>query len=93
MRSAVAEKYGSSFGLDRAMHDAFVRLFDPNGLVPSRGVQEIREGRQAPWRILARRLMEARQAHVPREHVKGIVAALDRWIDELYGLGRCGYAV
>lgn len=86
MRSS-GQKYGFSLALDRAMHEAFVRLTNPNGVVPSRGVQEVREHRQMPWRVLARRFYELRQARVPREQAKEIVRTLDRWVDGLYGVG------
>lgn len=90
MRRAAA-KHGFlssvALDLDRAMHEAFIRLFDPNGRVPSRGVQEIREGRRHPWRAMARRFVELRQARVPLEHTKALIAEMDRFVDGLYGVG------
>jgi len=71
--------------LDRELVSAFARLEGENGNVPSRGVQDIRERRHAPWRALARRFVEAAVAGVPKEHVLEIPEAMARWIEkELY---------
>lgn len=71
--------------LDRRMHDAFLRMVTPEGLVPSRGIQAVRQHEQAPWRILARRIEEARQAGVPKAAVKQVIRTLDHWAEELFG--------
>lgn len=70
--------------LDSRMHGAFLRLVTDEGIVASRGIQEVREHRQAPWRILARRIWEAKQAGVPKGEVKAVLDTLGAWADELW---------
>lgn len=71
--------------LDHDMQAAFAALEAVDGTVPSRGVQEIREHRQRPWRVLARRFRECREAGVPFDQAVGIVRALERWVGAIYG--------
>lgn len=73
--------------LDAGMHDAFVRLHGSDGCVPSYAFYEIRRHRQHPWRLLARRVQEARRAGAPREQVKEIAHVLERYIDQIYDEG------
>lgn len=70
--------------LDDRMRSAFVRCVGRRGTVPSRGVQEIREGRQTPWRANARRVIEMLADGVPVPDIK-IAVALEMadWIDDL----------
>lgn len=74
-------------GLDREMHSAFTVIHGEDGCVPSTAFYEIRRHRQHPWRLLARRVTEARQAGAPKEQVKGIVHVLEHYIDQLYDEG------
>lgn len=73
--------YGS---LERAMRTAFVQMHGADGTVPSESIYDIRRGRQAPWRKLAKRIAEAHDKDTPIEQVREIVRALDIYIDELY---------
>lgn len=73
--------------LDREMHGVFTGIHGDNGCVPSTAFYEIRRHRQHPWRLLARRVREARAANAPREQVKAIVHVLEQYIDKLYDEG------
>lgn len=73
--------------LDREMHSRFVQVEGANGAVPSTSIYEIRRGRQHPWRCLARRLIEMREADTPITQAKEIVRALDLFVDRIYGSG------
>lgn len=70
--------------LDRRMRDVFVRMHSLGGTVPSEAISDIRRGRQAPWRYLARRIREAARAGVPKTDVDGLVRELADYIDEVY---------
>ena len=72
--------------LDCRLHFAALRVRGANGETPSRGWQAIKETTAAPWSILARRLVEAKEAGVPREQVEAMALALREWINaDLYG--------
>lgn len=71
------------FSLDRRMHTAYVQL---PGRVVSRGIQEIREQRQHPWRNQARREIEMHADGIPLEEVLRIHDAHRQWIiEDLFG--------
>lgn len=70
--------------LDREMASAFAAIHGQDGAVPSRGIYDIREGYQHPWRTLARRIREARAKNAPKEQVIGVLRVFEVWIDELY---------
>lgn len=70
--------------LDREMQTAFVSWAGRTGTVPSEAVQKIREGLQHPWRVLARRFVEAHAAGVPLPIVLRIVRTLESWLRQLY---------
>lgn len=71
--------------LDREMRRAWVRLVRPDGQVPeTRGLRAVRDGEQHPWRVIGRRLREARAEDVGRERVKEVLAVLDEFVDRLY---------
>lgn len=72
------------FKLDTDVQAAFAAMEDAAGNVPSRGVQEIREHRQRPWRVLARRFRECRDAGVPLHRVLAVVRVLELWARDLY---------
>lgn len=70
--------------LDDRMRRRFMRCVGADGTVPSRAVQEIREGRQAPWRKSARRVIEMRDAGVPATEIKAAaVGEFAEWVDEV----------
>jgi hypothetical protein len=74
----------AEIALDERMRLAYIRCLGRRGTVPSRGVQEIRQGRQAPWRAPARRVIEMLDAGVPVPDIKLAVALeLAAWIDDL----------
>lgn len=72
--------------LDRRMHTAFAQVTGADGNVPSKGVYKVRAGEQHPWRVLSRRMKEARAAGAPREQLLAILEEMKAWIvDDLYG--------
>lgn len=73
--------------LDREMHGAFTAVRGADGCAPSRAFYEIRRHSQHPWRLIARRVREARAAGAPREQVKEITRVLEQYIDQLYDEG------
>lgn len=75
----------SEINLDRRMHTAFARVTDAKGNVPCRGVYKIRAGEQHPWRVLSRRLQEARDAGASKEQLLEILVEMERWVaDDLF---------
>ncbi|HMC55006.1 MAG TPA: hypothetical protein VKH19_07555 [Gemmatimonadaceae bacterium] len=70
--------------LDSVMHAASVRIQTPKGTTPSTGWEDIRRLRQFPWRVPARRIIEARQGLVPVERVVEWIDALRDWTLALY---------
>lgn len=75
---------GSDWELDREMKDAFVAMYGEDGSVPSEAIYDIRRGRQAPWRVLARRIREARAMGVPKEQVHAVVHVLEGYVESVY---------
>lgn len=80
-------KTARPLALDREMHGVFTTIHGVDGCVPSTAFYEIRRHRQHPWRLLARRVREARAAGAPREQVKEIAHVLGAYIDQLYEEG------
>jgi hypothetical protein len=74
----------TSYALDREMQDAFVRLTDARGVVPSLGISNARLGRQWPWRVLVRRLNEAIDAGVALERILGVLDVLSGYVRTRY---------
>ncbi len=66
--------------LDMDVQAAFAALEDSDGHVPSRGIQEIREHRQWPMRVIARRFRECRDAGVPLHQQLAVVHVLEQWV-------------
>lgn len=66
--------------LDTNMHAVF------NAIQPrtSRGIQEICDQRQWPWRVLARRFREARDGAVPMNQMLSAVYVLEMFVRDLY---------
>ncbi len=71
--------------LDEGMLHAFLRWQSRRGTVPSVGVKMIRRGRQHPWRVLSKRLLEAREAGVRVDDALRVPRLLERYVMELYG--------
>lgn len=83
-RKSMRPRTAKEIELDDRMRAAFERCRGRDGLVPSRAVQEIREGRQAPWRKNAVRVLEMVQEGVPTPDIKAaIVGEMEQWIDEV----------
>lgn len=74
----------AEFDLDRVMHDAFCALEGEDGTVPSRGIQEIRQHRQRPWRFMGRRLREAVNAGATEAQLHEVVHVLHQYVTRLY---------
>jgi hypothetical protein len=71
--------------VDDAMRRQYMAVVTPRGTVPSRAIQEIREGRQAPWRGNVRRAIEMRDGQVPRDICKAVmVVEMERAVDAVY---------
>lgn len=84
-RNTKIEVSGPEFyKLDTDVQAAFAAMEDVSGTVPSRGVQEIREHRHRPWRVLARRFRECRDAGVPLHQSIAVVYALEQWVRDIY---------
>lgn len=84
-RNQKVEVSGPEFyKLDTNVESMFIAMEDARGNVPSRGVQEIREHRHRPWRVLARRFRECRDAGVPLHQTIAVVHALEQWVRDLY---------
>lgn len=73
--------------LDICVQAAFAALEDASGHVPSRGVQEIREHRQWPMRVIARRFRECRDAGVPLQQLLNVCWTFEQWTRDLYDEG------
>jgi hypothetical protein len=81
---SIRVRTAAEIALDERIRQQFLRCLTPKGSVPSRGVQEIREGRQAPWRANARRVLEMRDSGVATEAIKAaVVQEMEKWIDEV----------
>lgn len=82
-RRRSAQRTPSELRLDDRYREAFRRLLTPDGRVPSRAVQSIRDGVQAPWRPIARRVLELMDAGITTVEIKAVaLGEMDRWIDE-----------
>lgn len=65
----------------------YMRVVTPAGAVPSRAIQEIREGRHFPWRAGVRRAIEMGEAGVPREFNEAALMAELGWLmDAIYAV-------
>jgi hypothetical protein len=75
----------AELALDKRYRERFSRLTveSPEGKAPSRAIAEISEGRQAPWRPNARRVLELMDAGFAPDAIKAVInEEMDRWIDE-----------
>lgn len=71
--------------LDQRFHFAALSVRGEKSETPSRQWQAIRETTHRPWSILARRLVEAKQAGASREVVEAFALALRDWVtNDLY---------
>lgn len=70
--------------LDREMREAFAALEARDGTVPSESIQKIREGEHWPWRVFARRIVEAHAAGVSQQNVLRTVMTMAKWVYRLY---------
>lgn len=70
----------AEFDLDRDMMGLFAALEGEDGTVPSRGIQEVREGRQRPWRYIAKRFAEALDAGVSVPAIYEITHRLNQYV-------------
>lgn len=68
--------------LDRRVQGVFARLEGADGNVPSRGVYKIRAGEQHPARVIARRLVEAKEAGTAPERIADVAREIVRWVEE-----------
>lgn len=71
--------------MERLVQEIFARARGRDGKVPSRRWYEVAEGARRPVRVLLRRMVEARQAGVPREELEQLVVGMLRYLDRKYG--------
>ena len=83
-KSAAMQFTTAEFKLENEMHTVWVALNTPSGTVPSEGIQMIRERRQWPWRVIARRFREARNAGVPASQLDEVIHVLRQYRERLY---------
>lgn len=70
--------------LDGRMVERFRATVQAKGKYPSRAIEKIVGGEQAPWRTTARRVIEMVQEGVPVEVIKAAaVYEMERFVDEL----------
>jgi len=74
----------AEFRLDREMQAAFSAIYGEDETVPSVGIYKIRKHDQHPWRVLARRILEARAANAPKDQLRGVLKVFETWVDGLY---------
>ena len=72
------------WALEREMKTVYAAIKGADGTSPSRGFYDIAEGRQTPWRIQARRILEAHDAGVHPDMLHAIVDVWHWWIDRVY---------
>lgn len=85
-RKSMRARTAKEIELDDRMRAQFQRCVGRHGTRPSRAVQEICEGRQAPWRKNAIRVLEMVEDGVPTPDIKAaIVGEMSAWIDEVAG--------
>lgn len=72
--------------LEREYRELVAAVRGADGKVPSPAFYDIAEGRQFPWRVLARRVREMKARRVPKEVAKvTILRPLERYIARIYG--------
>lgn len=74
--------------LDRTLRALFVAMCGKDGRTLNRNYANVACGHTAPWRMLVRRLREAKAARHDRHTypiAKQAVKELDRYVDRLYG--------
>ena len=70
--------------LDGRMVERFRATVQANGKYPSRAIEQICNGEQAPWRTTARRVIEMVAEGVPVPVIKAAaVYEMERFVDEL----------
>lgn len=68
------------YTLESALRTAFASVAGADGTVPSEAIYDIRRGRQHPWRTLARRLVEMREAGASEDQAHLIIDTFKWWI-------------
>lgn len=73
--------------LERDVRAAFYAMCGKDGKSLNQNFRNVAKGRTSPVRMLMRRIREARRMRAPQsyEQAKNIVAAMDRWVEELHG--------
>lgn len=80
----VTAKTVADWRLDEEMATAFAGITGENGTVPSKGIYDIRDRSQHPWRVLARRFKEARAAKAELDQALAPVRVLETWVRNLW---------
>lgn len=74
----------AELALDGRMVERYRASVQAKGKYPSRAIEKIVGGEQAPWRTTARRVIEMWQEGVPVEVIKAAaVYEMERFVDEL----------
>jgi hypothetical protein len=74
--------------LERALRALFVAMRDRRGRSVGMGFRDVASGKTAPWRMLMRRLREAKAARNDAHNyplMKRTVREIDRWVDRIHG--------
>ena len=72
--------------LERDLRALFVALCGKDGKALNRNYANVAKGHTRPWRVLVRRIKEARAQRAPNgyEHSKAVARRLGAFIDDLY---------
>lgn len=81
-----AHRASAEVELERKMRAQFVRMRSEAERSPGRAYDAIAADEQHPWRVLARRIREARAAKVPRSAVQEMVDEIEQYVNAVYGV-------
>lgn len=72
--------------LERDLRALFVALRGKDGKALNRNYSNVAKGHVRPWRVLVRRIKEAKAMRAPKgyEHSKAVARRLGEFVDDLY---------
>jgi hypothetical protein len=76
------------FRLDARKRLAYLRLVDAHGVVPTEGIQKVREGITNPWRVEGRRYLEMKRSGVAVEDAVAVAMETVFWLMDIYGVSQ-----
>jgi hypothetical protein len=74
----------AEFRLDREMQAVIGAIRGEDGRAPSRAIARVAYEEQRPWRVLARRFVEARRKRAKKAQLLAVIEVLRCWVDRLY---------